>query len=353
MGEESARRGRDGTALRDGWRGRRGIRPWAAGGARRILRRMQDFLFALNTVAPVFLIIFLGVVLKQRRVIDDGFTHQASQLVYYIALPLLVLVKLVTSPMDFSEVLFPIGLLLAFTLVVYAASWLAASATLTSVPSRGAFVQGAYRSNIAIIGLPVALNMLGERAMAVTILFMAAAVPVYNVLAVIVLSLTAPRERALHPARLVFDIARNPLTLASVAGIVLAVWGWEPPAILLTTAGYLAELTFPLALLGIGASLRRQTLARHALPAGCAAVIKNAGLPAVICAAAYACGVRDETLAILFVVSGAPTAVASFIMAQAMNSDGELAAAIVFLSTLVALPSLTLGIMALRLLGAV
>lgn len=314
---------------------------------------MQDFLFALDTVAPVFLIIFLGIALRRGGILNDGFIRQSSDLVYYIALPLLVIVKLATSPLDFRGVLFPLGLALAMTLAVYAATWGVSHFALRSGPSRGALVQGAYRSNIAIIGLPVALNMMGEEGLAATILFLAAAVPFYNILAVIVLSLTAPRERALHPLRLLADIARNPLTVASVAGICLGLARWEPPAVALTTASYLADLTFPLALLGIGASLSRRRLAARARPALAAVLIKNIGLPVLVCGTAFAAGIRDQTLAILFVVTGAPTAVASFIMAQSMQSDGELAAGIVFLSTLLALPTLTLGILLLRWAGAV
>ncbi len=314
---------------------------------------MSDLAFTLGAVGPTFLLVAVGVGLRLRGMVDEAFVRRSSDIVFHVSLPVLIVSHLATRDLSGMAPGLPMLLFAAGTLVACALAWLAAARLLPRPASRGAFVQGCFRSNVAIIGLPVAAGMLGEQALGPAIVLLALATPLYNVLAVVVLAVTAHERGRLRPARLAAAILRNPLLLAVVAGLAWQRTGWPLPGVAARTLGYLAQMTFPLALIGVGASLRRGMMTARLRPALAAAAVKTVLLPLAVCGAAYAAGLRDERLAVLFVVSGAPTAVASFIMAKAMRSDAELAAGIVLASTVLSPCTLSAGILLLRRLGAV
>ncbi len=312
---------------------------------------MKDFIFALNTVAPTFLIIFLGYILLRVGMINETYVRRSSAIIFRITLPLLVFSKMRTADFAAENQLVPLVVFLLLTFVCVAVVWLIAHYMLDEGTTRGAFVQGSFRSNIAIIGIPIVTEMLGEGRETLAVLILAFIMPVYNVLAVIVLSVTAHSSNRPSPLSVLFKIIRNPLIVAVIAGVCAR--SITVPVVASRTVLTLAQLTFPLALLGIGASLGGTAMTLKAPLALLASAIKTVLLPLGVSVTAWFCGVRDERLAVLLVVSGSPAAVSSFIMAKAMHSDGELAAGIVFFSTLMAMPVLALGIYVMRILGAV
>lgn len=311
---------------------------------------MPDFFFALNVVTPTFTIIFIGVSLRRFGVINDDFVKRASTIVFRVGLPALIIAKI--SKTDLGDMLsgLPVLIFVIWTLLFFIGSWMAGKVFIQRSTTRGAFVQGSFRSNIAILGLPIIKDFLGEEKIVLAMVYLAVAMPLYNVLAVIVLSATSEEEGAFHPFRVVLNIVKNPLIIAVVTGMLLSGFSIRLPGFALKTIDSFSNLTFPLALLGIGASLRG-IVSGKVIPATVSATIKTAILPICCCLTGYAAGLRGDILAVMFVVSAAPSAVSSFIMAKAMNSDGDLAAGIVFISTLMSLGTLTLGIYILRLIG--
>ncbi|MDT8390696.1 MAG: AEC family transporter [Lentisphaeria bacterium] len=311
---------------------------------------MSDFFFALTVVTPTFTIIFIGMLLRHFGVINDDFVKRSSTIVFRIALPALIIVKI--SQTDLSDMLsgLPVAIFVVWTLIFFIGGWIIARVFIRRSTTRGAFVQGGFRSNIAILGLPIIQDFLGEESLVLAMVYLAVAMPLYNVLAVIVLSATSEEDGAFHPLRVGMNIVKNPLIIAVLIGMLLSGFSIHLPGFALTTITSFSSLTFPLALLGIGASLRG-IVSGKIIPAAVAAAVKTALLPACCCLTGYAAGLRGDVLAVMFVVSAAPAAVSSFIMAKAMNSDGDLAAGIVFMSTLMSLGTLTSGIYILRLIS--
>ena len=313
---------------------------------------MSDFFFALNVVTPTFAIIFIGVALRRFGVIHDDFVKRSSTIVFRVGLPALIIMKISQTDVKHLFSGLPVAIFMAWTLIFFGISWAVGKAFIKPSTTRGAFVQGSFRSNMAILGLPVIKDLPGEEKLVLAMVYLAAAMPLYNVLAVIVLSATSKEEGAFHPVRVGVNILKNPLILSVIIGMLLSGFSIQLPAVALKTIGSFSNLTFPLALLGVGASLRGITGGKI-VPAVCASTIKTAILPACCCLTGYAAGLRGDILAVMFVLSAAPAAVSSFIMAKAMNSDGDLAAGIVFISTLMSLGTLTLGIYILRQMGCV
>lgn len=312
---------------------------------------MSDFVFAVNTVVPIFIVVFVGAALRRLQIVNEEFVQRSSTIVFRVALPLLIFEKMRTADFAAGSLAGPVSIFMAVTLTCFSAVWLVAHRVVAEGPSRGVVVQGAFRSNIAIMGIPIVANLEASADMALAIMVLAFVMPVYNILAVVVLSVTAKSEKRPSVSSVSKSILTNPLIIAVIVGMLMR--SVTVPALAVRSIDTLAGLTIPLALLGIGASLGGRALIGKAPLAIGVAGIKTVLLPAAVCVVAWFLNIRDDRLATLFVVSGAPSAVSSFIMAKAMKADGELAASIVFFSTLMALPTLSVGIYIMRVLGAV
>lgn len=123
------------------------------------------------------------------------------------------------------------------------------------------------------------------------------------------------------------------------------------PDWLLKSGQYFAGLTLPLALICVGGTLSLAGVKASGIAAIQSSAIKVAILPVLACAAAWALGIEDRELVILWMFFASPTAAASFAMAVAAGGDGKLAANIIALTTLVSIATMTIGIYALIALG--
>lgn len=312
---------------------------------------MQDVFFTFNAVAPVALVILLGAILRRKGWIDGEFVRRGSQLVFWFALPALLFVQLTTGQLEPGAVGLPILLFVGLTVLVFGLSWLIGAWLFGSGPALGALVQGSFRGNIAIIVLPILMHVLDETGLTMAVVLLAISMPLYNLLAVVALTVT--QFKGFCGRRIFVSLLRNPLIGAALVAALWRLTGWPVPVVLARTTASLGQMTFPLALLGVGASLKVHGFRARIGPVALAACFKMAILPLSISALAWMLGIRDQRLAALCLLTGAPAAVSGFIMAKAMGSDSDLAAAIVAVTTLIALPAMSLSIFLLRMMGLV
>jgi predicted permease len=219
--------------------------------------------------------------------------------------------------------------------------------------SRGVFIQGVYRGNIAIIGYAVVLNVFGEPGFITAAVFSVFLMPVYNILAVIALTVFINKEEEKVFSKLLLKIVTNPVILSVSAALVFSGLKIGLHPVILGSISTLAQMTLPLALIGIGASLDFDSISKNAFDAVLASVLKIIVLPFIITYTCYFFGIRGQTLGVIFIISGVPTAVASFIMAKAMNNNSELAANIVLITTLCSSVTLSAGIFILKTLNLI
>lgn len=285
----------------------------------------------LSITVPVVLLVVLGVYLRHKQHIDDAFVSTSSRLVFNVSLPVLMFLAIVTADMSVSEhlplVWFSLGASLAAFAFVFAVSKL-----LRVSPRRhGAFVQGAFRSNLGIVGLALCLNAYPEEGAILGALVLAVVTPVYNLLSVWVL---ASGDKNISWGQQLITTARNPLIIAiALAGVVRG-FGQELPQVLLQTGDILAGLTLPLALIGIGASLtmNRELVANSVVWS--AVALKLVVLPVLIIVSAVYIGITGAALGVIALMFASPTAAAAFVMAKSMNADSRLTADVIALSTL-------------------
>ena len=318
---------------------------------------MENLMFSLNATVPVFLTMVLGFVLHKWRVIDDSFASKLNQFVFKIALPVLMFDQLATtdfvSVWDTKFVLFCFAVTLLSIGLAYVLSLL-----IKNKPARGEFVQAAYRSSAAILGIAYTQNIYGDAGM--TPLMIIASVPLYNAMAVVVLALTAPAEaetqqeaRSALAWRTVKEIVTNPILLGLVAGLVWSLLKIPVPSVLGKTLDNVGGLATPLGLIAMGASIDPKKVSGKLRPSICAAVVKLVGLCSIFLPIAVALGFREAKLIAIMVMLGSPTTVSSFVMARNMGHEGTLTSNTVVIATVVGAFTLTFWLWLLRSFGLV
>ena len=316
---------------------------------------MDNFLSVLNfsfsITLPIFFILALGAVLNHLRVINDNFIDVASKLVFNITLPALLFISIVktdlTQSTDFSLPLFAISCVFILFLVFE----LLSAKLVTNKADRGVIVQGAFRSNMGIIGLAYCLNAYGESVFSMASIYLGCVTVVFNILSVITLNRSFNRQANI--SNTLKGIIKNPLIISIVSASIISSLGINLPASLLQTGSYFAQMTLPLALICAGATLSFSALKNDLNLSIMAGIGKLVVKPLVMTVAGLMWGFRGMELGVIFLMSSAPSASAGYIMVRAMAGNAKLAANIIVLTTIFSLISTSLGITLLRSYGLI
>lgn len=181
----------------------------------------EIFLFSFNAVMPILLLVFLGWFLRIIHFADDGFFKKANTMVFKIFLPVLLFVNIYEidslKSLNFSAVLYCVIAIF----VIFLCGYLIAHFVTDKRKHLGVLAQCSFRSNYAIIGIPLALSLGGEEAVAFASVLSAVAVPLFNVLAVILLSHYSGEKEKGAVKKTVLRTAGNPLIIGVFIGIAV------------------------------------------------------------------------------------------------------------------------------------
>lgn len=295
----------------------------------------------------------LGYILREIGWLKEPTISVINKLVFKVFLPALLFVDLVNQ--DFENIWDGAFVLFCFVVTVISIFIaLLISLCNKNKDDRGEMIQAAYRSAAATLGIAYMTNIYDNAAM--VSLMIIGSVPLYNVVAVLVLTITSPDNKNAKSKKEVvkrsaINTAKNPIILGIVVGLVWAVFKLPQPPILMKTVGYLGNVASPLALIGLGASFyfkdMREKLAPVLLVVGCKLLL----LCAVFLPAAVWMGFRDEKLVAALIMLGSATTSSSFVMAKNMGHEGKITSSAVMLSTLLASFTLTFWLFVLRSLG--
>lgn len=302
----------------------------------------------LNSLVPVFLIILLGKLLCRTGFLSDGTAKSLNKLTYWVALPALLLDKISTSTFNAEEVSRISLLLVIATLASAAISWLIARLLKLERRAIGAFIQCSARSNNAFVGLPVILYALTDLYPGVetaATLSLAPAIVCYNVMSIsVLLAFSDQKTAGTGTAVRLFtkQLLTNPLLLACVVGLAINALQIRFPMILQRSLSTLGSAALALALLSIGSSLSFEGIGQNLNRSFAASSIKVFIQPLLGLGLAVLWGLPAMDRQILLLYLACPTAVASYVLTDIFNSDRDLAAHIIVLSTLLSAVSLSL-----------
>lgn len=311
---------------------------------------MSNLIYSINATLPIFLLIILGKVLKTTKIISDEFTKTADRYVFRIALPALLFSDLtennVGSAFDGKYVLFCFSV----TIFSIAVLWGLTEKFMKNEEQKGAFIQGSYRSSAAILGLAFINNMYDSVGMAP--LMIIGCVPLYNIFAVIILTLKGDNGGKKPNMKETFiNVMKNPILLSILIALPFALLNLHFPSFVNKAIGSVANTATPLALISIGASFEGKKALKKMKPTLLASFIKLILLAGLFLPLAVFFGYRNQELMALLVMLGSPTTISSYIMAKNTGNDGILTSSIIVLTTLLSSLTLTLWIFVLKSFG--
>lgn len=349
---------------------------------------MENLLFSINATLPIFLLMVLGYVLYLLKIVSRSFAKQLNSFVFRIALPAELFVDM--AGQDFASAWDGRFVLFCFVVTLLSIGIAALTAKLVlrkDRSERGEFIQAAYRSSAAILGVAFIQNIYGEGNTAKSALMMIGSVPLYNIFAVIVLTATAEIQTsttagiqtsssaASGPApsspgsqvqessgktvkssllkKTLAGIVTNPILIGIFIGFLWSLLKLPLPSIPKKVISDIGKMATPLGLIAMGAMFDPKAAKEKAGPSVLAAVMKLLVLEAIFLPLAVTLGFRGQQLVALTVMLGSASTVACYVMATSMGHKGTLTSSTVMITTAGCSFTLAMWLYILRSLGLV
>ena len=325
---------------------------------------MEAFVFALGAVLPIILTVALGFLLKVFGILPVGIVKPLNKLVFRVFLPTLLFLNIYKIS-DFGEISFTYIIYMTVAVLVILGISIPLSSVLTKQRRRRAvLIQSSFRSNCALIGLPLSVLLVGESGAAACSLLSAASIPLFNILAVISLSLFDPSGKRPTVGKVILGIVKNPLIIGVALGLVtLGIrevfvaydisFRLTDIAPVYSVVSDLSKCATPVALLALGAQFEFSSVKNMKLEIISGTLMRTFIFPFICLAVAYLFipGLEPMHYAAFVGVFATPLAVSTVPMTQEMGSDEELAGQVVIWSTMASAFGIFLFSFLLKILG--
>lgn len=315
---------------------------------------MSNFIFSINVTFPIFLVILLGYILRQKNFLTEEFVRVANKYVFVVALPIMLFQDIsVTDVKRDMNIKFFLYCLIV-TIVMFLLVWGIAKITLKDKTMVGAFAQAGARGSAAVLGVAFVENICGSIGM--TPLMIVAAVPFFNILSVIILVFNANTKEEKNYGKIkdaCINIIKNPIIIGILLGLFASLIKLDLPVMVDRTLEYIARTATPIALLAIGAGFDTKAAIKKIKPALGATFIKLIGLPMLFLPIAYMLDFKSSEMVAILIMLASPTTVSCYIMAKNMDNDDVLTSNVIVLTTLLSSITLTLWIFVLKSLGCI
>lgn len=217
---------------------------------------MENFWIAAGAVLPLMIYMAIGLLARRKYHFNESHISNFNKIVFGVFLPTNMFYSVyftdIGKVMRPGFVLFAVGALLT----VFVTGWVLVTALVKDNKKRGAMIQAFYRSNFILLGVPLVENLYGTEAAAVPLMLCAIIIPIYNVLAVF--TLETFRGGTFNPLHILAGVARNPMIMGAVAGLLCKLLPFPLPVALLKCIKAIAGSTTPFALIVLGASFTLQ-----------------------------------------------------------------------------------------------
>lgn len=288
---------------------------------------MENLILSLNVVLPLFITMSLGYFLKYLNMFDNNTLDTMNNITFKSFLPMLLFYNIYKTDLqgvfNLKLMIFSATCVIALYLILY----LIVPLIEKDNKKRGALLQGLFRSNFVIFGIPITESLFGSEKVGVAALLIAVIVPLFNILSVIALETFRGGKPDFR--KISIGIIKNPLIIASCLGILTLLLKIKIPTAIEKTISDVSKIATPLSLILLGASFKFDNIKKYLKQTTIAVVGKTILTPCIILPICIMFGYRGVELTTLMIIFAAPTAISSFTMAQQMDSDSDLAGQIV------------------------
>lgn len=292
---------------------------------------MDNLIFSLNVVLPLVLLMFLGTFLRRIKIFDKDFLKKANNFAFKVLLPVLLFNNIYISEISEDISLKFIAFAISIVLVTIGIMFIIVPKLERDNRNRGVIIQGLYRSNFILFGVPLCYNIFGEKGIGAVTALIAIIIPIYNFLAVIILDIFTEEKQGIK--KTVKSIAKNPLIIGSLLGILTYTLQIKLPYAIEKTISDIAKTASPIALMILGGEIEIDNMWKNMKQLAWVSVGKLLIIPSFVILVSVAFGYRGAELCALFSMVAPSASVSSYTMAQQYDCNHELAGQIVFFST--------------------
>ena len=314
------------------------------------MRMFGSFMVAVSAVTPFLILLGIGFAASRFGIADRDLMKRLNTLNFRLFFPFMTFNSIYgAKPEDMPSVkLIAMGVVSVTLLVILLLA--VVPRIVKENPRRGVVIQGIFRSNFVIYGIPLTAYVFGEEKSSICGVMVLIMVTLFNISGVIVLELFREGGR-IQPGKLLADLARNPLLQGCAAGLAFYLLKIRLPSYIADPVSSLAKVATTLALIVLGANLRFGELKKNGRTVAAVLAVRLILLPLVMLAVGWAIGLRGVELFLILMIFGTPVATATYPMAQNMGGDGTLAGQLVFVSTAASLVTIFCFIFAMSRLG--
>ncbi len=287
------------------------------------------------------------MLLRMVKWIDDDFAGKLNELCFKLFIPLQIYASIYKA--DFQSA-FDSGVMvfgIVATLAVLLLACLLVPRFVKYKKFQGAYIQGLFRGNIALIGTSLMQSLYGSEGVVLMGVLMPVLVFLYNICATWTLARFSGNEKPTFKM-ILNKLITNPFLIAASLGLLTILISPPIPSIVDKTLNSLGAVGTPLALISLGATLKLKELKHSGLLALSAAIIRQFVIPVLVIGAALALGFRDMRLAAILCIFLTPVASGSYVLAKNMKADHVLAAQILLMTTLLSFVSMLIALTVLR-----
>lgn len=330
---------------------------------------MSILFFALNAILPILILILLGYILKRIKFLNDDFFKSGNKFVFKVALPCLLFYNIYNinslKNIDLSVVIYSEIIIILFFIIgfIYVKKFIPLD------KQKGVILQCIFRSNYAIIGLPLAESLGGDTSIGIASIISAFAIPTFNILGVIALNLFTNENKSLELKPTLLKIIKNPLIIGVLSGVFVLVLRelvfknssfsiQSSLPFLYKALENISKIASPLALIILGGTFnfsKTKRLMKEIITGVLfrTVIVPLVGLSLAIILTKYTniLNFSADAYPSLVALFSSPVAIASAIMAQEMDNDGELAGQLVVWTSIVSIVTIFIIIIILKSLG--
>ena len=310
----------------------------------------ESFMVALNAVAPFLILLSVGFLAVRTGLTDRAFMNRLNTLNFRLFFPFLMFNNIYgAKPENLPSLTLMIAGPLSVILVILVLMWIVPRIVKEN-PRRGVIIQGIFRSNFIIYGIPLTTYVFGAEKSSVAGMMTLIMVSLFNTAGVIVLEIFREGGKVrLKP--LLLGLLKNPLLQGCAAGLLFYLLQIRLPDFIASPVSSLASLATTLAMIVLGANLVFEELKKNRKPITAVLLVRLVLLPLIMLPLGWLIGLRGVELFLILMIFGTPVATSSYPMAQNMGGDGPLAGQLVFVSTVVSLGTIFLFIYAMSRMG--
>lgn len=312
---------------------------------------MESIKLSFEAVMPIFLLMIVGYFIKKVKLADKKNFDVINKLIFKVFLPTLLFYNIYSTKISG---LFDIKLI-TFTIVailcIFALGYISVIYLTDDNSKRGVMLQGFFRANFAILGIPLLNSIYKIEASGLASIMVAIVIPVFNILAVVALERFRKGNNKLNLLKLLKGVITNPLIIGCVVGIVFFVLKIKLPYVIEKSVKDISSVATPLAIVVLGSVFEFSDIKGYLKENLIVVITRLVIVPFIVIPIAVLLGFTGEPLACLLVIFASPIAVSSFAMAQQMDGDETLAVQVIALSSAFCLVTMFLWIFSLNYLG--